>query len=141
MQGHMTQDYRSNVIRMQKFDGHCHNCKKYGHRAFERRSKLMWTPNQHVRRDNYVHHYNWDYNTRESCHYCQEYGHIPQNYIRTHFKGNYKRWLSQTTCFGCFKTGHVSRNCPTKAKAPKIEVNKGKEKVDEENIRIEMKKT
>ena len=36
--------------------------------------------------------------------------------------------------------GHVNKNCPTKAKAPKIEVNKGKEKVDEEHIRKDMKK-
>ena len=45
MQGHTTQDYRSNVIRTQRFDGHCQNCKKYGHRAFECRSKPMWAPN------------------------------------------------------------------------------------------------
>ena len=140
MQGHMTQDCRSKVTRTQRFDRHCHNCKKYEHRAFECRSKPMWVPNQHERRDNYVHHYNWDYNTRQSCHYCQEYGHIPQNCIRTHFKGNYNRWLNQTTYFSCLKTRHVSRNCPTKAKAPKNEVSKGKEKV-EEHIKIDMKKT
>ena len=79
--------------------------------------------------------------TRQSCHYCLEYGHIPQNYIRTHFKGNYNRWLNKTTCFICLKTGHVSKNYPTKVKAPKIEVNKGKEKVDVENIKADMKKT
>ena len=101
----------------------------------------MWTPNQHARRNNYTHYYNWDYNTRKSCHYYQEYGHVPQNCIRTHFKGNYNRWLNQTTCFSCLKTGHVSRNCPTKAKAPKTEVNKGKEKVDVEHIKADMKKT
>ena len=39
------------------------------------------------------------------------------------------------------KTRHVSRNCPTKVKAPKTEVNKGKEKVDVEHIRADMKKT
>ena len=39
------------------------------------------------------------------------------------------------------KTGHVSRNYPTKVKAPKTEVNKGKEKVDVENIKADMKKT
>ena len=39
------------------------------------------------------------------------------------------------------KTGHVSRNCPIKVKAPKTEVNKGKEKVDNENIKADMKKT
>ena len=37
--------------------------------------------------------------------------------------------------------GHVSRNFPTKAKAPKVEENKGKEKVDEEQTRKDMKKT
>ena len=137
----MTQDYRSKVTRTQRFDGHYYNFKKYGHRAFECRSNLMWTPNQHARRHNYAHHYNWDYNTRKSCHYCQEYGHVPQNYIRTHFKGNYSRWLNQTTCFNFLKTRHVSRYCPTKAKAPKIEVNNGKEKFDVEHIRADMKKT
>ena len=84
MQGHMTQNCRSNVTKTQRFDGHCYNCKKYGHRAFECRSKSMWASNQHARRDNYAHLYNWDYNTRQSCHYCQEYGHIPKNCIRTH---------------------------------------------------------
>ena len=39
------------------------------------------------------------------------------------------------------KTGHVNRNCPTKVKAPKTEVNKGKEKVDAEKIKAYMKKT
>ena len=140
MQGHMTQDCRSKVTRTQRFDGHFYNY-KYGHRVFECRSKPMWTPNQHVRRDNYAHHYNWDYNTRKSCHYCQEYGHIPQNYIITHFKGNYNRWLNKTTCFSCLKTRHVSKNFPTKVKAPKTEVIKGKEKVDVENIKVDMRKT
>ena len=97
----------------------------------------MWTPNQHTRRNNY----NWDYSTRKSFHYCQEYGHKPQNYIRTNFNQNCNRWLNQTTCFSCLKTGHVSRNYPTKVKAPKTKVNKGKEKVDVENIREDMKKT
>ena len=81
------------------------------------------------------------YATRQSCHYCQEYGHIPQNSIRTHFKENYNIWLNKTTCLSCLKTGHVSRNCPTKAKAPRTEVNNGKEKVDVENIKVDMKKT
>ena len=128
-------------MRTQIFDGHCYNCKKYGHRAFKCRSKLMWTPNQHTRRNNYAHHYDWDYNTGKICHYCQEYGHIPQNYIRTHFKGNYSRWLNQTTYFSCLKTGHVSRNYPTKLKAPKTKINKGKEKVDVQHIRENMNRT
>ena len=74
MQGHMTQNCRSNVTRTQRFDEHCYNCKKYGHRAFECRSKPMWTVNQLAKTSN---HEFWDYNTRNSCHYCQEYGHIP----------------------------------------------------------------
>ena len=41
----------------------------------------------------------------------------------------------------CLKIGHVSRNCQTKVKAPKVEANKGKGKVDEGNIRINMKKS
>ena len=54
-----------------------------------------------------------DYNTRYNCHYYQEYEHVSKNCIRTHFRSNSKRWLSQTTCFSCLKTGHVSKNCPT----------------------------
>ena len=38
------------------------------------------------------------------------------------------------------KIGNVSRNYPTKVKAPKTEVNKGKEKVDVEHIKANMKK-
>ena len=49
--------------------------------------------------------------------------------------------VEQDYFLSCSKTGHVSRNCPTKVKAPKTEVNKGKEKVDEEHIRTDMKKT
>ena len=43
--------------------------------------------------------------------------------------------------FSCLKTSHISRNCPTRAKAPKLEANKGKEKVDVEHIRVEMNRT
>ena len=81
------------------------------------------------------------YNIRKFFHYCQEYGNIPQNYVRTHFKGNYNRCLNKITCFSFLKTRHVSKNCPTKVKAPKTEVNKGKEKVDVENIKVDMKTT
>ena len=98
----------------------------------------MWTVNQPAKTSN---HEFWDYNTRNSCHYCQEYGHIPQNCIRTHFRGNYKIWLSQTTCFSCLKTGHVSRNCPTKSKASSSEFSNGKAKIDVGHIRSEMNKT
>ena len=141
MQGHLTQDYRTKVMRTSRFDGHYYNYKKYGHKAFECRSKPMWTPNQLARRNNYAHCYNWDYNTGKICHYYQEYGHVPQNYIRTHFKKNYRRWLSQITCFSWLKIWHVRKYCPTKAKETKPEVNKGKEKVDVEHIRAEMKRT
>ena len=33
--------------------------------------------------------------------------------MRTHFRDNYNRWLSETTCFSYLKTGHVSKNYPT----------------------------
>ena len=49
--------------------------------------------------------------------------------------------VENTTCFNCLKTRNVSKNYPTKVKAPKTEVNKGKEKVDVENIKADMKKT
>ena len=126
MQGHQTQDYRTKVIRTPKFDGHFYNCKKYEHRCFECKTKPTWTPNQPTRRNNYAHHYKWDYNTRKSRHYYQEYGHVPENYIRTHFRENYSRWLRQTTCFSCLNTRNISRYCPTKAKAPQSKANKGK---------------
>ena len=98
----------------------------------------MWTPNQPTKANSHGHHYNWDYNTRQSYHHYQEYGHIPENCIRTHFSGNYNRWLSQTTCFGYLKTRLISKYCPTKLKAPNSEFNKGKGKVDVEHIKGEM---
>ena len=76
---------------------------------------------------------------RYICHYCQEYGHIPKNCIRKNLRGNYKRWLNQTTCFSCHKIGHVRRDFPTRSKAPKSEFDKGKIEVD--NVRNEMNKT
>ena len=125
----------------QGFEGYCYNCQKYGHRAFECRSKSMWSSNKQAKVRNNGNSYYWDYNTRYSYHYCQEYGHVPENYIRTHFSGNYKRWLSQTTCFICLKTSHISKYCPTRSKAPSCEFDKGKGKEDVEHIRDEMKKT
>ena len=101
----------------------------------------MWSSNTQTKVRNNSKSYNWDYNTRYSCHYCQEYGHIPENYTRTHFSGNYKRWLSQTTCFSYLKIGHISRHCPTKSKAPSCELDKGKGKVNVEHIRDGMNKT
>ena len=98
----------------------------------------MWTPNQPTKTKSHGYHYNLDYNTRKICHYCQEYGHVPKNCIRTHFRGNCSRWLSQTTCFRCLKTSHISKNFPTRSKEPKSEVNKEKAKVDVEHIRAEM---
>ena len=98
----------------------------------------MWTPNQLAKTKRHGHHYNWDYNTKHSCHYCQEYGHIPENFIRKNFSGNYNRWLCQTTCFKCLKAQHISKFCLTKSKAPSSKFNKGKEKVDVEHIRGEM---
>ena len=89
----------------------------------------------------YENSYNWDYNMRYSCHYCQEYGHIPKNYIKTHFGGNYKRWLSQTTCFSYHKIGHISKHCPTRSKAPSSKFDKGKGETDIENIKKKMNKT
>ena len=125
----------------QIFEGNCYKCKKYGHRAFKCRSKPMWSPKKPTTAGSHGHFYNWDYNTRQSYHYCQEYRHIPENCIRTNFSGNYNRWLSQTTCFNYLKTGHIGKYCPTRSKAPNFEFNKGKGKVDVEYIRGEMNKT
>ena len=135
-QGHQTRECWTKITKTPKFEGHYYNYQKYGHRAFECRSKPTWTSNK-VR--SYDNSYNWDYNTRYSCYYCQKYGHILENYIRTHFRGNYCRWLSQTTCFSCHKTSQVRKDCPTRSKAPKFEFDKGKTKV--KNIGNEMNKT
>jgi hypothetical protein len=123
----------------QRFKGYCYNYKKYGHRAFEGRSKPMWSSNRQTKVKNNGNSYNWDYNTRHSYHYCQEYGHVPENCIRTHFKSDYKKWFSQTTCFSYLKISHINRYCPTRSKAPICEFNKGK--VDIEDVRNEMNKT
>ena len=56
-------------------------------------------------------------------------------------RGNYQRWLSQITCFSYWKTGHISKYCPARSKAPSCEFNKGKGKADVENVKDEMKKT
>ena len=47
--------------------------------------------------------------------------------------------MSQTTCFSCHKTSHVRKDCQTRSKAPKFELDKGNTKI--ENVRNEMKKT
>ena len=59
--------------------------------------------------------------------------------LEKNFRGNYSRWLSQTTCFSCHKIGHVRKNFPTRSKAPKFEFDQGKTEV--ENFRNEMNKT
>ena len=134
-QGHQTQECWTKITKTSKFEGNGYNYQKYGHRAFECRSKSTWSSRK-IRR--YVNSYKWDYNTRYNYHYCQEYGHILENCIRTHFKGNYSRWLSQITCFSCHKTGHVRNNFPIMSKAPKTKFDKGKTEV--ENLRNEMNK-
>lgn len=70
MKGHMTQDCRSKITRTHRFDRNFHNCKKYGHKAFECISKPMWTSNQPTKTKGNESHYHWDYNTRYSYHYC-----------------------------------------------------------------------
>ena len=101
----------------------------------------MLSPNKPTKTKSHGHHYNWDYNTRKSCHYCQEYGHIPENCITSHFSGNYSRWLSQRTFFSYLKIGHISKYCPTSSKTPNSKFNKGKGKVYIEHTRGEMNKT
>ena len=101
----------------------------------------MWTSNKLTKVRNNGNIYNWDYNTRYSYHYCQEYGHVPKNCIRTHFSGNCQRLLRQISCFDYLKTSHISKYCPTKSKAPSYEFDKGKSKENVEYIREEMNKT
>ena len=49
--------------------------------------------------------------------------------------------MSQTTSFSYLKIGHISRNYPTRSKAPSSEFNKGKGKVDAKEVKVQMKKT
>ena len=140
-QGHQAHECRTKTMHKQIFEGYCYNCQKYGHRDFECKSKPMWSSNKQTKVRNNGKSYNWDYNTRYSYHYCQEYGHVPENCIRTHFSGSYKRWLNQTTCSSCLKTGHISRYCPIRSKEPSCEFNKGKGKEDIENVQNKMNKT
>ena len=65
-----------------------------------------------------------------TCHEYQEYGYVPKNCIRTHFKGNYKIWLNEVVCFSYLKTIHVSKNCPTRSPTPSNTSKKGIGKVD-----------
>ena len=85
--------------------------------------------------------YDWDYNTRYSFHYYQEYEHIPRNCIRTHFTSNYKRWFNEIVCFSCHNIGHVSNKYPTRSPTLRNENNKGKDKVDVEKVRNQMNTT
>lgn len=66
---------------------------------------------------------------------------FPKNFIRTDFRGNYNRWLSETTCFSYLNTGHVSKNYPTRSLASSNGKNKGKEKVNVEKVKVQMNKT
>ena len=133
-QGHQAHECRTKTMHTQRFEGYCYNCQKYGHRAFECRSKPMWLSNRQEKVRNNGNSYNWDYNTRYSCHYCQEYGHVPENCIRTHFNSDYQRWLIQTTCFNYLRTSHISKYCPTKSKASSYEFDKGKGKENVEEM-------
>jgi hypothetical protein len=140
-QGHQTHECQAKVINApstQRFNGYCFNYQKFGHKAYECRSKAKWTPNKLSNAPKQGNIYNWDYNTRYSYHYCQEYGHIPKNCTRTHFRGNYKRWLNEIVFFSCHKLGHVKRNCPTKAPTPSNANNKGKDQVDAEQVKRKM---
>ena len=44
-QGHQTHEYLARTKNVPKFEGHYYNYQKYGHRAFECKSKTTWTPN------------------------------------------------------------------------------------------------
>lgn len=123
-QGHQAHECRSKTIGTQRFEGYYYNFQKYGHKAYECRSKTKWTPNKQTKVQQNGKSFDWDYNTRYNFHCCQEYGHVPNSCIRINFRSNYNRWLSETTCFSCLKTGHVSKNCPTRSPAPSNETRK-----------------
>jgi DNA-directed RNA polymerase subunit F len=93
-QGHQAHECRTKTMSTQRFEGYCYNYQKYRHREYECRSKPKWSSNKQTKVNHNGNSYNWDYNTRYSCHYCQEYGHVPENCIRMHFRSDYSRWLS-----------------------------------------------
>lgn len=113
-----------------RFEGCCYNCHKYGYRAHKciskEKSNQTSKKQVHTPRKGNTHH--WDYNTWYNFHYCGEQGKILDNYIKTNFKGNYKKWMKgEVVCFSCLKVGHISRNCRTGAQTPNIGNDKGKE--------------
>ncbi len=92
-QGHQAYECRTKTMHTQRFEGYCYNCQKYGHRYFECKSKPIRSSNRKKKVKYNGNSYNWDYDTRYSYHYCQEYGHVLENFIRTHFISDYKRCL------------------------------------------------
>lgn len=107
-----------------------YNYQKYGHREHEYRSKTKfnWTPKKQEHTSRKGNSYNWDYNTQYTYHYCGKYGHIPENCIKIHFRGNYKKWLNGEIVFiSCLKVRHISNTYKTRAPTP----SNVKEKVDE----------
>ena len=117
MQGHQAHECITKNITTHKLNGYFYNYHMYGHREDECRQNPNWTSNKKTQATKQGNTYDWDYNTRYSCHYYQEYGHIPRNFIRKHFKGNSKRWLNRIMCFSCQKVGHVSKNYPSRSPA------------------------
>ena len=78
-QGHRAHECRTKTISTQRFEGYYYNSQKYGNKTYECRSKPKWSSNKKTKVKHNDNSYNWDYNTRYSCQYCQEYRHVPKN--------------------------------------------------------------
>lgn len=81
--------------------------------------KSNWIIEKQIHASKKGNSYNWDYNTWYNYHYYGEYGHILENCIKTHFRGNYKKWLNgEIVLFSCLKVGHINKKCRTRAPTP-----------------------
>ena len=134
-------EWNFKILETQKFNGYCFNSENFGHKESECQSKPKRIPHKLSNSPRNGNTYYWDYNTRYSCHYYQEYRHVPKNCIRTHLRGNYSRWFNEVTCFSCLKTDHVSRNYPTRSPTLRNQNYNGKKKVKVEQVRSQMNST
>ena len=78
---------------------------------------------------------NWDYNTWYSCTACGKYGHIAANCMRLHFVWRFRNWrISWMACYYFHKLDHLSKNCVFWVSTPNKEEERGKGKVNVDEI-------
>ena len=71
--GHRASEYKDKS----NFEGKCSNCNKKGHKSYECKKKHKNLVEQIVKAI-----FGWNYNTWCRCHYCGEFGHIGENFIK-----------------------------------------------------------